>query len=851
MSNLTINSNSDSASLSVPKLRDDGSNWADYQPRIERALGSKGLWRHVMGTAIAPKPYALLADVAVIADRKTPATEEQIEAKEAKIQEFEKREYMAQHVILSTTSTRLGLKIKSLKTAKEMWDAVSADATTKSSLYLLDAEDQLASMKLAENEDSKAHLAEMKLHFQLMLQRRENLTKMGSELSDTRFNTIIMSSLLESYRPTLQMITAAEKANSLTGGSTKKMKADDLIAFLMEEAQHRVINDERSKDSEQALAAHVKKKGKGKGRGKGDGKALNADSEILCHNCKKPGHKKANCWAKGGGKEGQGPRQKKGKKTESAVVAAADDDKELFAFTCTSDFANVAEALHVPKSRLGTCIDSGASQVYCPDRSKFANYKVIDRSVTTADGSQLKAIGMGDLEMELPNGSTTMNMTFKNAVHAPDMAFTLISISRLDKAGYQVNFNKGMCKILNPKGQVIATIPHADGLYRVTATKSSSSGNCAATASGKMSISEAHRKLGHLAYGAIGHAISKGYITGIELDGDTKPEFCEACAKAKSARQPFPRESKTRATKYGDRVHWDLWGPATVKSLNGHYYVAAWIDDATRETKLYFQEKKSQTFESYKRDEAFIETQTGNRIKTVRSDRGGEFQSTQMINHQDQRGTVREFTVHDSPPQNGVAERGMRTRAERARALLIASGLPRFLWEEAMKHATWLQNRTPAGALDGKTPYEAIHGKKPHLGGIQEFGAAAYVKDLKVGKLDACAKLGRFVGYDLESKGYRIYWPGKRTVSVERNVVFNKNDIQASDGTVSILGGIQSEGERESEKVIQYPKNRVEDLDTANQPENKPSDESQDPNMSSSIPFPSVVTALFKKLVKP
>ena len=98
-SNLTINSNSDSASLSVPKLHNDGSNWADHQPRIERALGLKGLWRHVMGTAIAPKPYALLDDVTVIADGKTPAMEEQIEAKEAKIQEFKKREYLAQHII--------------------------------------------------------------------------------------------------------------------------------------------------------------------------------------------------------------------------------------------------------------------------------------------------------------------------------------------------------------------------------------------------------------------------------------------------------------------------------------------------------------------------------------------------------------------------------------------------------------------------------------------------------------------------------------------------------------------------------------------------------------------------------
>ena len=64
-----------------------------------------------------------------------------------------------------------------------------------------------------------------------------------------------------------------------------------------------------------------------------------------------------------------------------------------------------------------------------------------------------------------------VEMTFKNAIHSPKMAFTLISISRLDKAGYQVNFKKGMCTIMNPKGQIIATIPHSDVLYRIIATK--------------------------------------------------------------------------------------------------------------------------------------------------------------------------------------------------------------------------------------------------------------------------------------------------------------------------------------------------------------------------------------------
>ena len=59
-----------------------------------------------------------------------------------------------------------------------------------------------------------------------------------------------------------------------------------------------------------------------------------------------------------------------------------------------------------------------------------------------------------------------------------------------------------------------------------------------------------------------------------------------------------------------------------------------------------------------------------------------------------------------------------------------------------MKHTMWLQNCTPAHAINRKTLYEMQHKKKPHLAGIQEFRVAAYVKDLKAGKLDAHAKVG-------------------------------------------------------------------------------------------------------------
>ena len=68
MSNLSLNSSSNSTTLQVPKLHDDGSNWSDYEPRIKKAMGSKGLWRHVEGTAIAPKLYAVVNGVVIVAD---------------------------------------------------------------------------------------------------------------------------------------------------------------------------------------------------------------------------------------------------------------------------------------------------------------------------------------------------------------------------------------------------------------------------------------------------------------------------------------------------------------------------------------------------------------------------------------------------------------------------------------------------------------------------------------------------------------------------------------------------------------------------------------------------------------
>ena len=120
-------------------------------------------------------------------------------------------------------------------------------------------------------------------------------------------------------------------------------------------------------------------------------------------------------------------------------------------------------------------------------------------------------------------------------IYAPDMAFTIISISQLDEANCSVRFNKGICTIKNPSRCTIATIPRSDGLYCLVTEKSTQTDQ-ANVASVKMSISEAHCKLRHITHTAIRYAVTQNLITGIDLDLDLKPEFCEPCTKARSAR---------------------------------------------------------------------------------------------------------------------------------------------------------------------------------------------------------------------------------------------------------------------------------------------------------------------------
>jgi hypothetical protein len=124
-----------------------------------------------------------------------------------------------------------------------------------------------------------------------------------------------------------------------------------------------------------------------------------------------------------------------------------------------------------------------------------------------------------------------------------------------------------------------------------------------------------------------------------------------------------------------------------------------------------------------------------------------------------------------------VAERLNRTLLEKVRAMLFSSGLPKSLWGEAVNHAVYLKNRTSTKALDGKTPYEVFYGAKPNLRGLPEFGMKVWVHRPEGSKLDGRSVVGRWVGFDEESSGHRVYSPDTRTVSIQRSIKFDSGDI--------------------------------------------------------------------------
>jgi hypothetical protein len=181
--------------------------------------------------------------------------------------------------------------------------------------------------------------------------------------------------------------------------------------------------------------------------------------------------------------------------------------------------------------------------------------------------------------------------------------------------------------------------------------------------------------MGHISPRIAQKLVDNKFVMGIRLSktasGD--PFFCESCVYAKAMRKPVSKEREgNRVKEFAGEVHSDLWGPAPVATKGGKHYYMTFTDDKTQLTNIYLLAKKSDTLESYKNYEAWCDTQLGAKVKVLHSDHGGEYEGQEFVLYLNSQGTERKRTVHDTPQQNGVAERRNRVIIERVCALLHA-----------------------------------------------------------------------------------------------------------------------------------------------------------------------------------
>ena len=79
-----------------------------------------------------------------------------------------------------------------------------------------------------------------------------------------------------------------------------------------------------------------------------------------------------------------------------------------------------------------------------------------------------------------------------------------------------------------------------------------------------------------------------------------------------------------------------------------------------------------------------VKNATDKHIKSLRSDKGGEYTSTTFMKYCEEQGIRIFLTAAYSPQQNGVAERKNRTVLDMFRSMLKSKNMLKEFWAEAV-----------------------------------------------------------------------------------------------------------------------------------------------------------------------
>ena len=253
--------------------------------------------------------------------------------------------------------------------------------------------------------------------------------------------------------------------------------------------------------------------------------------------------------------------------------------------------------------------------------------------------------------------------------------------------------------------------------------------------------------------------------------------------------KPYHSDAPRKRTSLpGERLHMDICGPMSVPSLGGSLYCLLFTDDHSNFKLVRFLTAKSQALDAWKQVHSEVETLTGNKVKSIKTDNGGEFVNTLWKEYCQQHRIRHDLSAPYSHQQNGVAERANRSILDAARSMLHAHGLARVLWAEAINTAVYVRNRTASRVINNMTPFELFMKQRPDVSNLRTFGCPVFAhKPLeKQSTLDTKSSQMIFIGYDANPTAYRVLDPHTKKITVRRTVAFDETNEPPQPMTDSV-----------------------------------------------------------------
>lgn len=285
-------------------------------------------------------------------------------------------------------------------------------------------------------------------------------------------------------------------------------------------------------------------------------------------------------------------------------------------------------------------LDNGASNHMT---GILAYFSKLDESVTGkvrfGDDSRIDIIGKGSIVFVAKNGDRRI---LNDVYYIPDLRSNIVSLGQATESCCDLRMRKDYLTLYDRDSKLLVkAIKSRNRLYKVILEAEDT--KCLQLGISNIS-SRWHARLGHIGTETLKTMVEKELVFGIPSIKIEK-EMCSPCLLGKQVRKSFPQSTSYRAKGILELVHRDLCGPITPSTPSKNRYIFVLIDDYSRYMLSLLLREKGEAFNKFKSFKASVEQETGTTIKKFRTDRGGEFLSTEFQAYCDASGIQRHLTA--------------------------------------------------------------------------------------------------------------------------------------------------------------------------------------------------------------